>query len=103
VTDALNLLGAGTVALGGMVAGFERSCARIRGFRSKAAIGLLAVTTLCLVALIILHRLLDRRLDTAELRGFYPLHRAYLWVSTIQWLTNLALLACWTGSGRGGL
>jgi hypothetical protein len=54
-----------------------------------------------LVILIALHGVLDRRLDAAEMRGFSPLHRLYLWVSTVQWLANLSLLTCWAGEGRG--
>jgi hypothetical protein len=102
VTDALNLLGVATVTLGGLAAGFERSSPGPGSFRSRAAMGLLALTTLCLAALILLHRALDRRLDSAELGGFYPLHRAYLWVSTVQWLTNMGSLAWWAGCLRGG-
>ena len=27
---------------------------------------------------------------SGELTGFYPMHRVYLWISTIQWLANTA-------------
>jgi len=57
--------------------------------------------TSCLVILMALHRVPDRRLDAAEMPGSYPLHRLYLWVSTVQWVANMSLLTCWAGVGRG--
>jgi hypothetical protein len=99
VTNTLNLLGAATVGVGGVMVLFEHSDGRNARFRSKAGTGLLAATALCLAVLVVLHRMLDRRLELAEMTHFYPLHRAYLWVSTIQWLTNSALLAGWAGFG----
>jgi hypothetical protein len=99
VTIDLNRLGAATVAIGLMLAMFERTFGWRGPFRSKASLGLLATTALCLAALFILHQMLDRRLDAGEMAAFYPLHRAYLWVSTVQWVTNSALLARWAGVG----
>ena len=37
------------------------------------------------------------------MRGFYPLHRLYLWVSTIQWVANMVLLTCWAGRDGAGV
>ena len=49
-------------------------------------------TTVLLFFLIVLHRSMDEWLATSGLRGFYPLHRAYLMASTAQWFVNLGLL-----------
>jgi hypothetical protein len=101
VTIALNRLGAATVTIGLTLAILERAFGWRGPFRSKASLGLLAATALCLLILFVLHQMLDRRLDAGEMTGFYPLHRAYLWVSTAQWVTNSALLASWAGLGTG--
>jgi hypothetical protein len=96
-TDVLNGIGLVTVALGWTRVLMVR---RDRGSalaRRRWANHLLALTTAALVVLILIHRVLDRRLETAELSGFYPIHRVYVWVSTIQWLANLGLLASWAG------
>jgi hypothetical protein len=98
VTDALNLLGMAAVALGVVATMLERS-SRDPRFRSGVGLGLLAVTVLCLAVLFYLHRSMDRRLETGEFAGFYPIHRVYLWVSTVQWLANTGLLAWWSGLG----
>jgi hypothetical protein len=103
VTIVLNWLGVATVTIGLVLAIFERAFGWRGPFRSKASLGLLAATALCLVGLFVLHPMLDRRLDEGEMAAFYPLHRAYLWVSTVQWVTNSALLASWAGLGTGFL
>src|SRR5947209_926968 len=99
VTIDLNLLGVATVVIGLVLAMFERASGWRGPFRSKVSLGLLASTALCLLALFVLHPMLDRRLEAGEMAAFYPLHRAYLWVSTVQWVTNSALLASWSGVG----
>ena len=99
VTIDLNLLGVATVVIGLVLAMFERAFGWRGPFRSKVSLGLLASTALCLLALFVLHPMLDRRLEAGEMAAFYPLHRAYLWVSTVQWVTNSALLASWSGVG----
>ncbi len=91
VTIELNWLGVATVTIGLLAAIFERAFAWRGTFRSKTSLGLLAATALCLVGLFVLHPILDRRLEAGEMASFYPLHRAYLWVSTVQWVTNSAL------------
>lgn len=101
VTDALNLMGFATITLGWLLTMVEERSPQRETHRSRWAILALALSTCCLVILIALHRVLDRRLDAAEMQGFYPLHRLYLWVSTVQWLANLSLLTCWAGLGRG--
>ena len=89
-TDALNVIGAATLAAWWWNALAERSLGPARVRRARAA--LLAVSTALLAGLFALHAVMDRRLDSVGLRGFYPLHRAYLLASTAQWLVNLATL-----------
>jgi hypothetical protein len=90
VTVALNAIGVAALALGWWLAVAERGQGTAR--RRRARLGLLAATTAALAGLIALHRVMDHRLDAGLLRGFYPLHRAYLIVSTAQWFVNLGLL-----------
>ena len=93
VTDMLNLLGLVTLSLGWCVYGLSA----VSGVRSdpgsRCKIWPLVVSSICLVALLILHRVLDRKLETSTFAGFYPYHRAYLWTSTVQWIANLGLLS----------
>ena len=90
VTDYLNYIGVGAVLVWWVAAGVERGDgpSRVRAMRLL----LLATTTLILVGLIALHRVMDGRLETGSLRGFYPLHRVYLITSTVQWFVNLGLM-----------
>lgn len=103
VTDALNVVGAATVAVWWLAALAERPPGPAWAVRAR--LGLLAATSALLAGLIALHAVMDRRLDAGAggLRNFYPLHRAYLIVSTAQWLVNLAILATslvlWEGGG----
>ena len=90
-TDALNAIGAATLSVWWLAALAERSLGPARMRRVRAA--LLAASTALLAGLVALHAVMDRRLDSVGLRGFYPLHRAYLLASTAQWLVNLAILA----------
>ena len=90
VTDTLNGIGAAAVVLCCLWAAVERPPYAVRS--NRARLGLLAASTALLVVLIALHRVMDRRLETSGLRGFYPLHRAYLLASTAQWAANLGLL-----------
>jgi hypothetical protein len=102
VTDALNLLGVATIILGWLVTLVKDPDQGPGATGRRWAPVALTVTTACLAILIALHRVLDLRLDAAEMTGFYPLHRLYLWVSTVQWLANMTLLTCWTtGRPRG--
>jgi hypothetical protein len=91
VTDYLNAIGVATIALWSLAAWVERSEGSVGSRRMR--IGLLGVTSSLLLALILLHRVMDGQLDTGSLRGFYPLHRAYLIASTAQWFVNVGLLA----------
>lgn len=101
VTDALNLFGVGTITLGWTLIVFKDPSQQSPGGPRALTTGSLAVTTVCLVMLIALHHVLDQRLDADEMQDFYPLHRLYLWVSTVQWVANMSLLTCWAGLGRG--
>ena len=91
VTDFLNVAGVASVSVWWFAVWAERSLGSARARRLR--LGSLAGTTLLLVLLVILHRVMDRRLETGSLRGFYPLHRAYLIVSTAQWFLNLGVVA----------
>ncbi len=99
VTDLLNLLSLVTIVLGWIRTALEQP----RGDRGRTgwrgAVLSLAIITLCLVALVFLHRRLDGRLLSGTMAGFYPLHRAYLWISTLQWLASVVLLSLWAGPG----
>jgi hypothetical protein len=89
VTDALNALGGVTLVLGWCAFGLTVVC---RGRVSRWQWWALVTSSICLVVLVVLHRVLDQKLATASLAAFYPWHRAYLWTSTIQWIANLGLL-----------
>jgi hypothetical protein len=97
VTDVLNLLGVVTLSLGWCVYGLSA----VRAFRSDRGGGRkiwpLVISSICLVVLLVLHRVLDHKLETNTFAGFYPYHQAYLWTSTVQWFANLALLIQLTG------
>ncbi|MFO0892997.1 MAG: hypothetical protein U0790_28160 [Isosphaeraceae bacterium] len=102
VTNYLNLIGLVTIVIGAVGLAGERIAGADRRASSLPAILLLGLTSGCLVALYWLHHLLDQKLDAGTLTGFYTLHRVYLWVSVLQWLANLGLLACWAGVIGGG-
>ena len=97
VTDVLNLLGVVTLSLGWCVYGLS-AVSGVRSDRgSRFKIWPLVISSICLVVLLVLHRVLDRKLETSTFSGFYPYHRAYLWTSTVQWFANLGLLIQSTG------
>jgi hypothetical protein len=97
VSDRLNALGVGTVALWWFVAWVDRR--RGPALARRLRLGLLAMTTALLSFLVVDHEILDARLATSGLTGFYGDHRIYLIASTIQWAANLGLvpvaLAIW--------
>jgi hypothetical protein len=95
VTDVLNLIGLAVVLLGWIAVRLDRSIGGVLRTGSAWSIVLLGVTSACLVALFGLHSIMERRLDSGSFEGFYALHRAYLWVSVLQWFASLGLLACW--------
>lgn len=88
VTWVLNAVGVVTVTLWGLGA---RPPAK--GWLAPWSRSLWATTAALLAVEIGLHVALSSRIDRGAMRSFYPLHRAYLWVSTLQWLANVGLLA----------
>ena len=105
VSNSLNAFGVGAVAAWWWLAAVERSTGDRRARRARVA--LLAATTAILLGLVALHPVMDARLESGSLRGFYPLHKVYLIASTFQWGLNLALPAVslwiWRGeTGRAG-
>ncbi len=92
VSVVLNAVGLAAVALGWAVVALDRDIRS--GWRGKVRIGLLAVTSLLLFALIVLHRDMGSRLDSGDgLRAFHRIHEFYLILSTAQWFANLGLMA----------
>jgi hypothetical protein len=108
VTGWLNLSGAVALLLVGceLVLGQDSFAWRRRG---RGALWLAMVLTL--VALHNLHGRLDPYLDAAEhtlenRQAFRPLHRLYLWTSTVQWLAAAAYmglsLSAWKAEDHAG-
>lgn len=91
VTDILNGVGGGTLAVWWLIAWLERASGTARPRRVR--LGLLAATTALWLVLVVLHPVMDRQIDAGQLARFYPLHRAYLIASTAQWFANVGLLA----------
>ncbi|MGP0066784.1 MAG: DUF4149 domain-containing protein [Isosphaeraceae bacterium] len=91
VTDVLNAVGVATLAVWSLAAWLERSSGPPRVRRARLI--LLGITLMLLLFLIVLHGIMNERLETGSLRGFYPLHRVYLIASTVQWVANLGLMA----------
>jgi hypothetical protein len=97
VTDVLNLLGLVTLSLGWCVYALNAGFGLPGDRDSRCTIWPLVISSICLVVLLVLHRVLDRKLESGTFTGFYPCHRAYLWASTVQWFANLGLLIQSTG------
>lgn len=97
VTDVLNVIGIVVVLLGCAGAVAERRWSRGRRAGTLPAILLLVASSICLAGLLVLHRVMDRALEAGSSPHFYTLHRAYLWLSVVQWAANLGLMACWSG------
>ncbi len=91
VTDHLNAAGGVAVILWWLDAWADRPSGSALARRVR--LGLLTATTVILLGLVGLHRVMDDRLEFGGLREFYPLHRVYLIVSTVQWFVNLGLMA----------
>jgi hypothetical protein len=90
VSDWLNLIGLGALALWWALAWVERR--RGPTLARRLRFGLLAVISLLLAFLAVDHAILDDRLARYGLAGFYGYHRVYLIASTIQWGLNLGLV-----------
>ena len=106
VTDALNVLGLVGVALFALELSLTRDPDRRRTARRWWA---WCVAMLCQFLLLYFHLLLDAFMDPGRQRvvirpPFYPLHRAYLWASTVQWVACLLLtwgtLRAWKAEDR---
>ena len=93
VTNWLNALGVAYHLL------LAWNLAADRGIRHRRTrFGLGATSAILLLALLILHPVLDSFLDAVEQtvrepKAFYRWHIVYLWCSTVQWL--LALVQAW--------
>ena len=90
VAVVLYAIGAAALLLGGLVAAIDRQPGR----RWTARLGLLAVNAGLLLALFLMHRSLEIRLDSGgNLAAFRSFHEVYLTVWTGQWLAILGLMA----------
>jgi hypothetical protein len=107
VTDAMNAIGAVALAALALELRFTRDPNAHRTARRWWAWGF---ALLCRGVLIYLHTLLDYFMDDARRRvmvvpPFYPVHRMYLWVITVQWLACVLLtwwtLKAWREADRG--
>ena len=107
VTDWLNLLGVVGLAAVAWELNYSRdSDAR----RTAARWWSWGVALVCQLLLLYLHQLLVAFMDPGRSRvqirePFYPVHRVYLWTSTILWLACLLIavltLAAWRAEDRG--
>lgn len=106
VTDSLNRIG----MIGLSVFAFDQARTRDPSYRRTAARWWCwGIAFLCLFLQFVFHQLLDAFMDPERTRvvirpPFYPVHRMFLWASTIQWLAcmvlaGLALLA-WRAEDR---
>jgi hypothetical protein len=99
VTDSLNILGVVTLAILAVELGLSRDPAA----RRRAALwGCWWIIFVCQGMLFTFHRLLESFMDPERVHvviapPFYPVHRMYLWASTIQWVACLvfAWLTIW--------
>jgi hypothetical protein len=106
VTDALNVIGLAGVA----VLALELSLTRDPSARRTARRWWVWVVCFaCQFLLLYLHLLLDAFMDDARERvlvkaAFYPVHRVYLWTSTVQWVACLLwawlMLRAWSAEDR---
>jgi hypothetical protein len=82
----MNLIGAATVSWWWLTAAIEFRNRRLQ----IVQIALLFVTTAALAALFRVHPYLSMLVDSGQV--WRPWHRAYLWISTVQFFANVALL-----------
>ena len=108
VTDALNACGVVGLGLLAWDLGVTRDPAPRR---TAARWWCWAVAAACQFVLVVAHQLLDSFMDPGRrfvvIRPpFYPVHRVYLWASTVQWLACLVFgwltLRAWAAEGPGG-
>ena len=83
----------GAAALGLSGAALLTDCGQWAGWRGKARFGLVAANAAFLLALYLMHRSLEGRLDSGnDLPAFRSFHEVYLTVWTGQWLAILGLM-----------
>jgi hypothetical protein len=108
VTDYLNL--SGGVAL--LALAWDAAANRERGWRCHLRWGCWVGMVVTLGVLCWLHVRLDGLLSPEAFRildrqAFYPLHRLYLWISTLQWACALGFagltLWVWRDQDRAGV
>jgi hypothetical protein len=92
VTNVLNLIGVATLLVGSWLVVDPSGRPGDRTPTHRLRFAPLAVSTLCLAAPDVLHLAMDTKLDVGRLAGFCSWHHAYLWISTVQWLANVAIL-----------
>lgn len=97
VTDALNLLGVVGIAIVAWDLAVTRDPSRRR---TAARWCCWAAAMVCQYLLLVFHPILISLMDPGRMyvtirEPFYPLHRLYLWASTVQWLAGV-LLVWWT-------
>ena len=105
VADALNACG----VVGLLVIAWDQASTRDPApRRTKARWCCWGVAAVCQGLLIVLHIWMDSCMDPGRSRvvihpPFRPLHRTYLWTSTVQWIACLALgwwtLRAWAAEG----
>lgn len=106
VTDTMNVLGVLGLAVTAWELNYGVDCNRRRYAARWWSWG---VALACQWLLFYLHQLLDYFMDPTRtfvvIRPlFYPVHRAYLWTITVQWVACLVLawltLSAWRGEDR---
>ena len=92
VTGGLNGIGLVAVALWWLARWLEGRAGRAWPRRWRVVA--LGLSTAILASQYALHGVLSRQMDLERTHSeaFYPLHRTYLILSTVQWLANLSLL-----------
>jgi hypothetical protein len=95
VTTYLNLSGIGALAIFAWEGAFATSSSK---WKLASLWSAWLVMAGCLLALFWLHGILDAMIDVdahelLEPKTFRPLHRVYLWISTVQWVAGLAWTA----------
>jgi len=94
VTDVLNTFGVAGLLLACLDLSLSRDSSRRR---LAARWWCWAVALSCQYLLFVFHHLLDAFMDANRLNvviqpPFYPVHRAYLWTSTVQWFACVVLV-----------
>jgi hypothetical protein len=90
VTNYLNVAGAVCLTIWGILLWYQRG-------NSRTSWALWLFLTFGLVALAVIHIRMDQSLDpnsrSVTGSGFHSFHRAYIAISTLQWIASLMLLS----------